>query len=193
MNISLKKSGDVMKTVLLLVDLQNDYFPGGKMELEGCTDAGLKAELLLAHFRMKQFPLVHIQHISIRPGATFFLPDTEGVKIHEVVKPMEHEAVFQKHYPNSFRETPLLSHLQAEQVKRIVVCGMMTHMCIDATIRAAFDHGFECLIAHDACATRTLVYQGENIPARNVHLSFLAALDGVYGKVLSSEEIIARL
>ena len=71
-----------MKPALIIIDIQNDYFPGGKMELEGSPEASLQAAKLLASFRAKELPLVHIQHVSNRPGASFFLPDTEGVNIH---------------------------------------------------------------------------------------------------------------
>ena len=182
-----------MKTALVLVDIQNDYFPGGKMELEGSVEAGLRAQQLLSSFRQRKLPLVHVRHISTRPGATFFLPDTDGVRIHENVHPLEHEIVIQKHYPNSFRDTGLLDALRGEDIGRLVICGMMTHMCIDATTRAAFDYGFECLVAEDACATRALIHKGRNIPAEHVHLSFLAALNAVYAKVLNTDEIISQL
>jgi nicotinamidase-related amidase len=182
-----------MQTALLLIDLQNDYFPGGKMELEGSIEASLKAEHLLSHFRQERLPIVHVQHLSTRSGATFFIPGTSGAEIHENLQPLEHEVVFQKHYPNSFRDTPLLKHLQQKEISRLVISGMMTHMCVDATTRAAFDYGFGCMVAHDACATRALVYQGTTIPARSVHLSFLAALQTVYAEVLAAEEILARL
>lgn len=182
-----------MNTALLIVDVQNDYFPGGKMVLEGSEEAGKKAGKLLEHFRGKSLLSVHIRHISLRPGATFFLPDTLGAEIHETARPLEDEAVFLKHYPNSFRGTPLLSFLKERGIDRIVLCGMMTHMCIDATARAAFDHGFDCLIAGDACATRSLNYKGQEIPAQTVHLSFLASLDGIFGKVMDTDQIIRLL
>jgi nicotinamidase-related amidase len=177
---------------LILVDIQNDYFPGGKMELEGSPEAGIQAALLLAKFRQLNLPLVHIQHLSTRPGATFFLPETPGAEVNPVVKPLEGEPIFEKHYPNSFRETPLLDHLHQLGVSRLVIAGMMTHMCIDATTRAANDFGFECLLAHNACATRTLKFKEEVIPATHVHGAFLAALAS-YAKILSVEEILAQL
>jgi nicotinamidase-related amidase len=105
-----------MTTALLLIDIQNDYFPGGKMELEGSIDASLQAREILAFFREKGLPVVHIQHVATRGGATFFLPDTEGVKIHQNVEPLPDEVVFPKNYPNSFRDTPLLAHLREKQV-----------------------------------------------------------------------------
>jgi nicotinamidase-related amidase len=182
-----------MKTALLLVDIQNDYFPGGKMELEGAVEAGLKAQQLLDYFRDARLGVLHMQHISASPRATFFLPGTAGVNIHASVAPLESEPVFLKHYPNSFRDTQLLEVLKAAQVERLVIGGMMTHMCVDATTRAAFDNGFECWVAHDACATRVLTFQERVISASDVHASFLAALKAVYAKVLRGDEIIEQL
>jgi nicotinamidase-related amidase len=180
-------------TALILVDIQNDYFPGGAGELESPIEASLRARQLLDHFRQTHQPLVHIQHISIRPGARIFLPDTPGAEIHANVQPLAGEVVFQKHYPNSFRDTPLLDYLRREQVDRVVISGMMTHMCVDATTRAAFDFGFECWVASDACATKTLTFGGQTIPAPHVHGSFLSALASMYGKVLSVAEIVEQL
>jgi len=182
-----------MKTALVLVDIQNDYFPGGKMELEGSVEAGLKAQELIAYFRSAQLRVVYIQHLSARPGATFFLPGTSGAAIHPSVAPLEGEMVFQKNYPNSFRDTPLLEFLKGAQVGRLIIAGMMTHMCIDATTRAAFDNGFPCWVASDACATRALTFQERTISAKDVHASFLAALNGIYAQVLKADEIIGQL
>jgi nicotinamidase-related amidase len=178
-----------MKPALVIIDIQNDYFPGGKMELEGSPEAGLQAAKLLQHFRSKGLPLVHIQHVSNRPGASFFLPDTEGVNIHASVAPHSGEIVLQKHFPNSFRGTPLLEHLRGLGADHLIIAGMMTHMCVDATTRAAFDLGFSCSLAHDACAARALVFGEQRVPAAQVHASFLAALNGLYAKVQSAAAI----
>jgi nicotinamidase-related amidase len=182
-----------MKTALILVDIQNDYFPGGKGELEGSLEASQQAGRLLDHFRRQGLPPVFIQHVANRPGAVTFLPDTDGVKIHENIRPLPGETIFQKHYPNSFRDTPLLEHLRGLGTERLVICGMMTHMCVDSTVRAAFDFGFDCWLAQDACATRALSHAGKIIPAEYVHLAFLAALNGRYSRVLTVEELIAQL
>lgn len=182
-----------MTKALLLIDIQNDYFPGGAMELAGSSIAGAKAGELLQSFRQKALPIIHIQHISTRPGAGFFLPNSVGVQIHEGVAPTSGEAVFQKNHPNSFHETPLLQHLRDHQLSQLVIAGMMTHMCIDTTTRAAAGLGFQCLLAHDACATRALSFGGATVSAENVHTAFLAALHGLFAKVLSVEEICANL
>jgi nicotinamidase-related amidase len=178
-----------MKKALVIVDIQNDYFPGGKMELHASEAAGARAGTLLAHFRDRGLPIVHIQHISVRPGASFFLPDTEGVRIHASVAPMAGETVIQKHFPNAFRDTRLLDHLREHAIEELVIAGMMTHMCVDATTRAAADLGFRCSLASDACATRTLSFGGTTVPADHVHCSFLAALSGTYATVKLAGEL----
>lgn len=182
-----------MRVALLLIDIQNDYFPGGRMELVGAEEAVHHASRLLSYFRAHRLPVVHVQHLAVRPGATFFLPNTPGAEIHTVVAPNDHEAVIQKHYPNSFRDTALASHLAEHAITHLVVAGMMTHMCVDATVRAAVDAGFECRIVSDACATRTLTFDGTTVDAPAVHAAFLAALNGTYGRVMAATEALAGL
>lgn len=182
-----------MGQALMLVDIQNDYFPGGPMELVGSHAAALQAKNLLCAFRQKDLRIVHIQHVSTNPEETFFLPDTEGVRIHESVAPRAGEAVIHKHFPNSFLGTSLLDYLQDHAVTELVIAGMMTHMCVDSTTRAAADFGFACTLALDACATRALSFGDAVISADLVQQAFLAALDGTFARVLSTEEIRADL
>ena len=181
-----------MNTALIIVDIQNDYFPGGKMPLVGPVEAGQQAARLLDYFRRTHRPVIHIQHIAVRPGATFFLPGTLGVEIHASVQPLPDEPVIQKNFPNSFRETPLLDALRERQVNRLVICGMQTNMCVDALTRAAADYGFECTVAADACAARNLAFDKHTVPAEQVHYAFLAALQGSYGRVMTVDQIIAQ-
>jgi nicotinamidase-related amidase len=180
-----------LKTGLLLIDLQNDYFPGGMMELAGILEACEKARCLLDRFRKSSLPIYHVQHISIRPGGTFFLPHTEGAEIRSVLKPSAGEKVFQKHFPNSFRETLLLQTLREQDAADLVIAGAMSHMCVDATVRAAFDLGISCTVIEDACATKDLVFRGSLVPAAHVHRAFMAALHGAYAKVMTLEEFLS--
>lgn len=179
-----------MSTALIMIDIQQDYFPGGRMELVGSTEAAAAAARLLDTFRKAGWPVFHIQHISVRPNAAFFLSESPGVAIHPTVVPSAGESVITKYYPNSFRETNLLDHLKSANITQLLLCGMMTSMCVDATVRAAFDLGFECTVASDACATRDLSFDGETIPASHVHGAFLAALGSVYATVRTTDAII---
>jgi len=178
-------------TALLLVDLQNDYFPGGRMELHDADAAVQQAARLLAHFRSTGAPVVHVRHVAVESDATFFLPDTEGVEIHRLVVPGAGEALVTKHTPNSFLGTDLKERLATMGVTNLVIAGMMTHMCIDSTTRAASDEGFECVVVADACATREQSFAGVRVDAVNVHAAFLAALSGTFATVLPLSEVLA--
>lgn len=167
------------KTALLIIDVQEFYFPGGRMQLENPEVAGMNAGLLLDLFRKNEFPVYHVRH-NFEPGGN----------IHPYVKPLPGESVFSKEQINAFVDTELLKELQADSVERLVICGMQTHMCVEAAVRAAHDLGFTCLLASDACATRALQYEEHIIPAANVHFSTLNSLQGSYAKVATTEEII---
>jgi nicotinamidase-related amidase len=181
-----------MKTALLIIDIQKDYFPGGKMELANPLEAAKKAYMILQCFREHGGNHVHIQHIALKSDASFFVKGTSGSDIHDSVAHFEGEPIVYKHFPNSFRETNLLELLKSWEIERVVITGMMTHLCVDATARAAADFGFQIWIAEDACATRDLKYGETTIPAEDVHKAFLAALKS-YGQVMPSEQIIAQL
>jgi nicotinamidase-related amidase len=178
-----------VSTALVLIDLQNDYFPGGTMELVGAEAAVAPAAAL----RERSLPAFHIQHLAQRPGATFFLPGTSGAEIHKAVAPAAGERVVTKHHPNSFRETTLLEDLRAAGATSLVFAGMMTHMCVDTTVRAAADLGLACSLAHDGCATRNLQFGGATVEAAQVQLAYLAGLSGAFAAVKSAEELCAAL
>ena len=179
-----------MNIALLIIDVQNDYFEDGAMTLVGSYKASENIKLLLQKFRTKNQPVIYIQHIAARPDASFFVPNTIGAEIHDNLKPLDNEKVIVKHYPNSFRETDLLDHLKSQDITNLVICGMMTHMCIDATTRAAKDFGFNCSLIADACATKDLEINGTIVTAKNVHNSFLAALNYFYSAVISTNDYI---
>jgi nicotinamidase-related amidase len=179
-----------MNQALVLIDIQNDYFPGGRMTLDGADAAAGNAARLLEHFRAGGLPLFHIQHVSTRPNATFFIPGTEGIEFHPTVAPRAGEAVIQKNFPNAFRATKLDTELRARGITELVIAGMMTHMCIDTSVRAAFDLGFKVDLAFDACATRTLRFGDVEHPAAQVHGSFIAALNGTFATARTTAQIL---
>ena len=179
-----------MRKALLLIDIQNDYFSKGKMELYKPLEAAKNARDILMWFRNNEYPIFHIQHIANRADATFFHPNTDGVEIHQSVLPLKQEEIIIKHFPNSFYETNLFNKLKEKEIDELVVVGMMTHMCIDATIRVARDLGFKCSLIENACATKELIYQEHIIPPEHVHFSFINALNGYYSNVYTAQEFI---
>jgi nicotinamidase-related amidase len=182
-----------MSSALIIVDIQNDYFPGGRMTLEGIDRAAANARRLLDHFRNTGQPMFHIQHTWEDPSAPFFVAGTPGAAIHESVAPQPGEPVVIKHFPNSFRESTLLDGLRSAGAKQLTICGAMSHMCIDATTRAAADLGFDCVVAHDACATRDVEFEGNKVAAAEVHSAFMSALGFAYAKVMGTGEALKEL
>ena len=180
-----------MKQALIIVDVQNDYFAGGAMELVGMDAAARNCRRLLDRFRADAAPVFHIQHLAAQPGAAFFVPDTPGCDINQLMLPQDDEPVITKHYPSAFRETDLHQRLQAEGIEELIICGAMSHMCIDTTVRAAFDLGYRCQVAADACATRDLEYEGQRVAAADVQAAFMAALSSPFAQISSTDELAA--
>lgn len=178
---------------LLIIDIQNDYFENGQAPLFGALLASEKAKLILDCFRDEKWLVVHVQHISNRPGATFFIPASKGSEIHDNVKPLVGEKVITKHVPNSFRDTDLLEFLKSKGITDLVIVGMMTHMCVDATVRAAKDFGFNCVLIGDACATKNLEINGSTVKSEDVQNGFLAALNYFYATVKTSKQFLDDL
>jgi nicotinamidase-related amidase len=181
-----------MTKALLIIDIQNDYFAGGAMQLVGSEAAAKNAARVLRNFREDGFPVINVQHVAKSPSATFFLPETHGVEIHESVAPVEGDHLVIKHFPNSFRETQLADILATLGVTDLTVVGMMTHMCVDTTVRAANDGGFKVTLVGDACATKDLEFDGRTVAADDVQVSYLSAIDGSFAEVVSTSALLGE-
>ncbi len=175
---------------LLIIDIQNDYFSGGKAELVNPEAALTNAVELRDLFRKNNFPIIYVQHINESEGAKFFIPDTDGVNIHAKLTPQAGEHLVIKHFPNSFHKTNLYEIIQQSQITELVVCGMMTHMCIDTTVRAAKDFGLPVTLVSDACATKDLEFDGTKVSAACVQMAFMSALSGMFAKVITTQQYI---
>ena len=176
------------KRAILVVDLQNEYWPTGNMPLEGIEAAAENAARVIAHARTKGDLVVNIRHEI--PGGPIFVPGSTGAQINDVVTPAGDEAVITKNFPNSFRDTGLKALLDENGVRDVIVIGAMSHMCIDATTRAANDHGFATTTIHDACATRDIEFGGQTAPAAHVHTAIMGALAFLYGDVVSTQDFL---
>lgn len=169
---------NAQRTALIIIDIQNFYFPKGDLPLVEPEKAADNAAILLKYFRENKFPVIHVKH-NYEPGG----------KINERVKPIEGEKVITKDYANAFRGTDLQSYLQKLSIDTLVICGMQTHMCAEAATRAAADLGYTCIFIEDACATRDLKYGDEIVKAHDVHISTLVSLKS-YAKVTSVHDFM---
>ncbi len=181
-----------MNTALLLLEIQNDYFPNGRIPLEKSLEASAKAHDVLTAFREKKKPVIHVQHISTQPNAAYLLPCTKGADFYQNVQPIKGEAIIKKHYANSFKDTQLLNHLVKNKISHLLICGMVTHHTIDATVRAAHDLGFSCTVLEDACAAQQLSFNQHNITATDAHHAFMAALQSAYAAVINTTAYLEK-
>ncbi|OXY82197.1 cysteine hydrolase family protein [Oceanimonas doudoroffii] len=177
---------------LIVIDLQNEYLPTGKLPLSGIEAAVANAVRILADAREQGIPVFHIRHEFSGSEAPFFVPGTDGVNIMPAVAPAENEPVIVKNHVNSFRETDLKQRLDAQGVEEVVIIGAMSHMCVDAGVRAAADMGYPVTVLHDACATLDLTYGGVTAPAAQVHAAMMAAFEFGYASVISTDDYLAR-
>ena len=180
------------KKALVIVDLQNDYYPNGKWTLQGIEAASKNAAQLLDHFRQSNDLVVHVHHNFPSADAPFFAPGSQGAEIHADVIPKEGEPTVLKHQVNAFHQTDLKEVLDKNDVEDLVICGAMSHMCIDAAARAASDLGYNNTIVHDACATRDLEFDGKVISAPEVHAAYMSALGFAYGRVLTTDDYLSE-
>ena len=167
-------------TALLVIDIQEFYFPGGDMALSGPEKATSNTLELIKYFRDNGRPVIYVRH-NYEPGG----------KIYETIKPDKGDMVFSKDKANAFLGTGLGEYLKDTGIESLVICGMQTHMCVEAATRAASDMGYNCILIHDACATRDLKFNDKVVKAEDVHASTLSTLRS-YAKIMSTEEFISR-
>jgi nicotinamidase-related amidase len=161
---------------LLVIDIQDFYFPGGRSELVEPEKAAEKALIAIQAARVTGNPVIYIQHKS-----------ASGMEINEMVEPLPGEKIFIKEEVNSFLGTGLKEYIEGLATDSLVICGMQTQMCVEAAVRAAHDFGFNVCLLHDACATRNLKFGDREVSAADVHASTLATLKS-YSTVLSVAE-----
>lgn len=179
-----------MNPALILIDIQNDYFKGGKSELAHPEEALHKALTALHAFREKKLPIFHVRHINPSEDAAFFAKNSVGSEIRGELTPKDNEPIIIKCRPSMFFETDLHSRLQHLGVSHLIVCGMMSHMCIDTSVRAAKDLGYDITVLEDACTTKDLIWKGIPIPAATVHAAIMASLSGVFARVIDTEKYL---
>lgn len=177
---------------ILSIDLQNDYFAGGKWPLSGIDAAVLNAAAVIGRARTTGERIIHIRHEFAGPDAPFFLAGSDGAAIHPSVAPRPGETVIVKHHANSFRDTGLKEVLDQAGITDLIIVGAMSHMCVEAAARAAVDLGYRTTVVHDAAATRDLTFGETLVPAAQVHAASMAALGFAYATLTSTAEILAR-
>lgn len=177
---------------LILVDIQ-DGLDDPALGPRNNPDAERNAARLLDAWRAGGRPLVHIQHRSVRPDSPLW-PEKPGVAIKSIVAPQAGEPVMTKTVNNAFLGTNLERFLRERRINQVVIAGLTTNHCVDATTRMAGDLGFHPIVASDASATfdRTGP-DGVTWPAATVHAVTMANLLDEFADIAMTDEILARI
>lgn len=175
---------DLAQSALVLIDCQNTYREG-VMKLDGIEDAVNEAQGLLNLAREFKIPIFHIQHDG-GPGSPYDIDEPIGLFMDEL-EPAPGEPVIIKSYPNAFIGTGLEQRLGEAGIVNLVFAGFMTHMCVDSTVRGAFNLGFHPVVVAKATATRDLnAPDGSTVPANQIQRASLAALADLFAQVVPS-------
>jgi nicotinamidase-related amidase len=185
------KAIDPASTALIVIDFQMEYFAGGKLPIPDGDAALARARELVALADEHQMPVFHVQHLGAAGGA-LFAKDGEQVAFHPDLRPAPHHAVVQKTTASSFASTDLHLQLQAQGIRTLIICGLMTHMCVSTATRDARPLGYQVLVAGDACATRDIsAWDGGVLRHQDLHRASLTALADGFAEVLPSARIAA--
>jgi nicotinamidase-related amidase len=138
------------QTALLIIDAQVNMFEAGSSVFEGEKMLHMLGSLI-AQMRAAQGPVIYVQNNGGEADPDW--PGTPGWEIHPALAPQAGESVIQKRTPDSFHETNLQSVLEARHFRRLIIAGMQTDFCIEATCRRAHAMGYDVTLVKDAHST----------------------------------------
>jgi len=173
----------ISKSALVLIDCQQTYREG-IMQLVDVEPALEEAAALLKRFRDAGRPVIHIMH-DAGPGTPYDISAPLG-QIADSVAPIAGEPVIIKKFPSAFEQTELDAELKKLGVENVVYVGFMTHMCVNSTARASFNHGYANTVVAGATATRSIpnAASGADMPAAQLHDASLSALADMFAVVV---------
>lgn len=146
----------MFKQALIVIDLQNDYFPEGKFPLWNSESILMNTEAAIAKARTKNIPVILIQHVAdtSKGIAPFFNKGTFGVDIHpSILKAAPDSIVITKAFADSFHQTTLEKTLAKLGIEELLVCGMMTQNCVTHTAISKSAEKYLVKILSDCCTT----------------------------------------
>ena len=144
------------KKALIVIDLQNDYFPGGKFPLWNTEITLENIETAITKARANNIPVIHVQHIAdaSKGIAPFFNAGTVGVEIHpRILAAAPDGIIVTKAFADSFHHTTLEETLSKLGVKELLICGMMTQNCVTHTAISKAAEKYSVKVLSDCCTT----------------------------------------
>ncbi|UCV29702.1 cysteine hydrolase family protein [Ferribacterium limneticum] len=144
------------KSALIVIDLQNDYFPEGRFPLWNAEATLAKVEQAIGQAHTKGMPVILVQHVAdaSKGVAPFFNTGTPGVDIHPRILTAAPEApIVIKSFADSFHKTTLEETLAQLGVDELLVCGMMTQNCVTHTAISKAADKYKVSLLADCCTT----------------------------------------
>lgn len=173
-----------MKRVLLVIDVQNEYFTG-KMPITHPDFSILNIIHAIDIANAHQFPVIFIQHTNLGKNATTFVKETREWEIHNKIRDKKHFCVIEKNFPGSFTGTNLNEILKNQGCDTVVISGYMTAMCCDTTARQAYHRGYDVEFLADATGSIALANDAGKATAEELHRSALVIQAMRFSRVMN--------
>ncbi|RAS75580.1 cysteine hydrolase family protein [Priestia endophytica] len=179
-------------TALIIIDVQK-AFEDEKWGPRNNLHAEDNINLLLKTWRKREYPIIHIQHLSDNDQSIFH-PSKQSSAFKDSVVPVKGETIFKKKVNSAFIGTRLEEHLKENNIRKVVIVGLTTPHCVSTTTRMSGNLGFETYLVSDATAAFAIKGADNTYySAEQIHNVSLATLDNEFAKVLTTEEVIQKL
>jgi len=143
-----------MATALVVIDVQNDYFPDGKFPLWQPEAAEANCLRLIDWAKAAGRAVIHVRHIVEGEPAPFFAAGSPGADIRSPIRNAAPDSpVIVKAFADSFEKTKLQETLKSLGIDRLILCGMMTHNCVTHTAISKAAEAYDVTVVGDACTT----------------------------------------
>ncbi|MRS21007.1 isochorismatase family protein [Enterobacteriaceae bacterium RIT692] len=179
------------QTAVIVIDIQNEYFPGGKMPIPDGMQALNNSKRLVAFAHKNNMPVFFVQHLGEADGP-LFAKGSRFAEFHKDLQPAKGDRVISKATPSSFVGTDLQKQLDSLGIKQLIVTGLMTHMCVSSTARDAVPLGYSVIIPEDATATRDLAtWDNKVVDHKVLQQAALAGVADVFAEIKTTDQVLA--
>ncbi len=181
-----------MKRALLVIDVQNEYFPGGALPISHPQNHLQNILETMDAAASNALTTVVIRHHQPDPNSPIFRKDSEQWDLHPEVASRPHDLLLDKQLPGSFTNTRLEEFLRRRGIDTVTIAGYMTQVCCDTTAREAFHRGFKVEFLSDATGTLDVENSAGKASAEQLQNAILVSQQMFISEVISKDEFIDR-